>query len=73
MAGIFWTEEELKIVKEMGLAGKSMKDILSVLKSRSMDSVRKQLTLMGIDAQIKPEIDYEAFKQIMKEGKKRCL
>lgn len=68
---IIWSDEEVKILREMSEAGFTCDEISVVLKSRNSDSIRSKALRMGITVPRNgyPEIDVEAFKRLMK-GKK---
>lgn len=77
MAGTPWTKEEEKILRQLSEAGVSSQTAAKVLRTRSphsIDSKAKNMGLhMGLGA-IKPEIDHEMFKQLVKDaGKKKCI
>jgi hypothetical protein len=69
MSGAFWKDQELDILKEMVEAGRSLQEIMSVLKSRTAEGIRNQMDSKGLSFSREPEIDMEAFKKIMKGGK----
>lgn len=62
----FWTAQEVDILRKMVEAGKSIDDIRKVLVARSANAIRCKVNDIGMIFQGKPEIDFEAFKQIMK-------
>jgi hypothetical protein len=70
-----WTEEETSMLLEMAKAGKPIDDILKVFPYRTENSIRSLANKHGISATSygKPEINYEAFKKIMKGGQQKCL
>lgn len=66
MAGIPWTEAERDILKKMAEAGKSANDICRVLVCRTRSGVFSQAYDMGLLLSgATPEVDMEAFNQIM--------
>jgi hypothetical protein len=69
MSGAFWKDQELDILKEMVEAGRSLQEIMSVLKSRTAEGIRNQMDSKGLSFSREPEIDMETFKKIMKGGK----
>jgi hypothetical protein len=69
MAGILWTEKEIEILKELATAGRDAREISLVLKSRSRAAIHEQASRQGISvgaASQEPEIDFEAFKKMLK-------
>lgn len=70
-----WTEEETSMLLEMAKAGKPISDILKVFPYRTANSIRAVANKHGLTASYcgKPEINYEAFKKIMKGGQQKCL
>lgn len=71
-----WTVQEEDILEKMVVAGKSPQDVVAVLKSRSVDSVRQKSEKMKLIWVCSyPEIDLKAFKEKMgdaiKERKSR--
>jgi diphthamide synthase (EF-2-diphthine--ammonia ligase) len=73
MMRILWTSEEKDVLEKMVNEGFSLAAIRKVLKSRTEDSIRGQARTMGIDITGKPEIDYEAFKSMLKGAKQKCV
>lgn len=72
----FWTDEEVKILKEMIDAGMTLPEIKNVLKSRSLASLRNKASDLGlhVSAYDQPEIDMKAFKELMKQRRNvKCL
>lgn len=66
MAGIPWTEKEKDLLKKMAEKGLTAKDVMLVLKSRSIASISAQAASMGLSlCQKEVEIDEVAFKKIM--------
>lgn len=66
MAGMRWTDKEIKILKTLCKAGKTMPEVQKVFPHRTKNGIHcraseEGLSLMGLE----PEIDEEAFKKIM--------
>lgn len=71
---IQWTKKEVEILKAMAAAGKSVDEVLQVLKSRTKHGVVNKAEHMGIKLTPKPECDFAAFERLMKTGgKSKCL
>ena len=71
---INYIPEEDKIIREMAAAGKTPAQIAQVLTTRTKDSITTHCYRRGIELTVyKPEIDFDAFKRIMKAGKQKCL
>jgi hypothetical protein len=62
---IQWTKKEVEILKAMAAAGKTVDEVLSVLKSRTKHGVVTKAEHMGIKLTPKPVFDEAAFKRIM--------
>lgn len=75
MAGMRWTEKEIKILKALCKAGKTMPEVQKVFPHRTKNGIHcraseEGLSLMGLE----PEPDFAAFERIMKKGgKQKCL
>ncbi len=68
MSGLFWTEEEEEILRKAAEKELTAKQLVSVLKSRSENAINQKAALLGISLRGgKPEIDREAYEQILKE------
>lgn len=61
-----WDEKETEILRKMVEAGKSAEDVGKVLVGRSSNAIRSKVNSIGMAFHATPEIDFEAFKQIMK-------
>lgn len=64
-----WDEKETEILRKMVEAGKTVDDVRRVLVGRSENSVRFKVRAMDMVFRPHPEIDFEAFKQIMKTAR----
>lgn len=62
---LLWTKKEIEILKIMAEAGKSVDEVLTVLKSRTDSAVLGKAERLGITFTPKPEFDEAAFKKIM--------
>jgi hypothetical protein len=65
----FWTVQEVDILRKMVEAGKSVNDIRMVLTARSNNAIRCKVNDIGMVFRGTPEIDFEAFKQIMQTAR----
>lgn len=66
MAGIPWTDKEKDILKKMAEKGRTAKEVITVLKSRSTRAINCQAAVMGLSLQEREvEIDEAAFRKIM--------
>jgi len=66
MSGVPWTDKEIEILKEMAQKGFRVQDIQKVLKSRSINGIRNKALLLNLSLMgERPEIDFEAFRQMM--------
>ena len=70
---IKWKPKEIDILKKMISANKRPEDVVTVLKSRSIDSVRNKASRLGLGFMYEPECDFAAFERIMKGGRQKCL
>jgi len=62
----FWTEAEKEILKSMAMANRCAKDIIKVLKSRTIHSVNQKAAELGLSlAGKEPEIDINEFNRLM--------
>jgi hypothetical protein len=67
--GLPWTNEEIRILREMAEARKSPKQIVAVLRSRTEHAIVYKAKEMGIAFRCyEPEIDLDAFNRLMKRG-----
>jgi len=67
MAGKIWADDETDILRQMAAAGKTARQISAVLKSRSIASINDKSCREGISlSRGDPEIDFEAFRKIMR-------
>lgn len=62
-----WTEKEVDILKKMLDAGCSLREMADILKSRTEAGIRAQLRSQGWHVVNTREIDYDAFKKLMKQ------
>lgn len=69
---MMWTEEEESILKRMAEKNFKPSDISKVLKSRSPAAIEKRAIALGIPLRTHPDIDYDAFKQMIKKGATPC-
>lgn len=74
----FWTQQEINILNELAGVEACLDDVLKVLPYRSRESIRLKLRAEGIVGikgvnSVPPPPNLDALKQILKEGKKRCL
>ena len=65
MSGSQWSKEEMDVLKIMCEADKKIEQISLVLKDRSIDAIRSKASKAGFELGGKPQINKEAFKQIM--------
>lgn len=70
---IKWKPKEIEILKKMIKANKRPEDVATVLKSRSIDSVRNKAARLGLGFLYEPEYDFAAFERMMKGGQQKCL
>jgi len=69
-----YTKQEDEIILQLNKKGYSPKDIAKVLKSRKADQIKDRGYTLGVKWTKEPEIDFEAFKKLMKQtGKCKCL
>jgi hypothetical protein len=66
MTSKLWTEKETAILKQMIAAACDAGKITKVLKSRSICAIKHKAEQLGLSLVSKPEIDFEAFKKIMR-------
>lgn len=65
---MLWLVDEERALERMVKAGKTTKEISLVLVNKSENAIDKKTRRLGLELnKPKPKIDYEAFKQIMKE------
>lgn len=67
MMSTLWSDQEIEIVKKMFMAKKSPKEIAKVLICRSSCAIERKLYSLGLFYSDNPEIDMDAYKQIMEE------
>ena len=68
MARIYWTDEELMILRDAAEKGVMAKQLAQILKSRTKASIDNKARELGVSlAGGKPEIDRKAYRRIMKE------
>jgi len=71
--GQIWTKKEEEILKTLIEHGCTIEQCCNVFPSRSIDSLRRKIVRMGLEIIRKePDINFEAFKQLMR-GKQECL
>lgn len=70
-----WSPEEEDVLKKLATRGCVVTEIQAVLKSRSFDAIHNKAHKMGLSlAGRTPEIDFDAFKNLMKaERSVKCL
>lgn len=73
MSRAFWSDKEVEILQKMARAGKTPQEVVKVLKSRTITSIQKKASDQGISFSDSPEIDFDAFKNMMKNGRTKCL
>lgn len=65
---IRWTDEEISLLKQLwNNMNVSMDDMASVLKSRSIPTIKQKASTLGLPpfgSRQKPDIDYEFLKKI---------
>jgi hypothetical protein len=65
----YWTEKEIEILRKLSAAGCTPKQAASVFKSRSFDAIKCMAKKLDLPLCGKPpEIDMEAFKQLMRKS-----
>ena len=73
MQRLTWTLKEEEILKLMVAGGKMPEDIIKILKSRSINSVKNKAYGMGLSfGGPAPEIDMDEYARFMK-GETKCL
>jgi len=66
MDRIPWQENEIEILKKMAAAGRRVREISAVLKSRSSNSINCKAYSLGLSlGEGEPEIDMDEFKRLM--------
>lgn len=71
---IQWTKKEVEILKAMASAGKTLEEVMSVLKSRSEHGIIFKAAHLGLNFTTRPVCDFAAFERLMKKGgKSKCL
>jgi hypothetical protein len=72
MRGTFWSDEEVKILKELAEKKVSAKDMQLVLKGRTINAIRSKLNELGLRSyQYGCEIDYAMLDKIRKAVSKK--
>jgi hypothetical protein len=72
MRGTFWSEEEVKILKELADKNVSVRDMQLVLKGRTFNAIRSKLDELGIKLyRCGCEIDYAMLDKIRKVVSKK--
>ena len=66
MARAFWSAQEVDILKQMVTVGKDISEIQKVLISRTTGAIMNKIGELGLSMAGKTEIDFEAFKKIMR-------
>lgn len=62
----FWTDREIEILQEMANNKCTIADACRVLKSRTKHAINQKAASLGLVFGGEPEIDFEAFKRIIK-------
>ena len=75
MAGRAWSKQEEEILRDLAKAGHGARKIMTVLKSRTVHAVQQKADAMDVRlGSPEPEIDFDAFKNLMKaERSVKCL
>lgn len=70
-----WTQEETDILLQLISAAKTISEIQKVFPYRTESSIRSAAAKHGLTVSrySSPEINFDAFKQLMKGGKQKCL
>lgn len=70
-----WTPEEELVLKQLAEHGCTIKDIEKVLISRTRHGIHCKADTMGLSLTgLKPKIDFEVFKQLLKKEREiTCL
>jgi hypothetical protein len=72
MRGTLWSDEEVKILKELAEKKVSAKDMQLVLKGRTINAIRSKLDELGLRCyQCGCEIDYAMLDKIRKAVSKK--
>jgi hypothetical protein len=72
MSGRFWSEEEVKILRELAEEKISARDIQLVLKGRTLTAIKMKLDELGLmRSQRGCEIDYAMLERIRKVVSKK--
>jgi len=65
-ARAFWTEEEIKILKDLHKHGATVEEIAQVLVDRSEDAIRSQLSRYNLKANSRRStVNYERYKELV--------
>lgn len=66
-----WSDEEIDMLIQMGKAGKTLDEVCKVFPYRSRESIRTASYRYGyiLSTCSRAEINYDAFKELMKGGK----
>jgi len=65
-ARAFWTEEEIKILKDLHKHGATVEEIAQVLVDRSEDAIRSQLSRYGLKANSQRyTVDYKRYEELL--------
>ena len=62
----FWTDKELEILQSMAENKCTIADACRVLKSRTKNAISQKAANLNLSFAGEPEIDFEAFKRIIK-------
>ena len=70
-----WTQEETDILLQLISAAKTISEIQKVFPYRTESSIRSAAAKHGLTVSrySSPEINFGAFKELMKGGKQKCL
>jgi hypothetical protein len=65
-----WDPKEIEILRQLSEAGATYYDAAKILKSRTTDSIRIKCRHLGISLNgTPPEIDFDAFKALLRKQK----
>lgn len=69
MPRMYWTEEEVEILKDGAQRGFTIEQLLDVLKSRTRNSITNKAYTLGLSLQGgRPEIDREAYRRHLEQA-----
>lgn len=66
MAHMPWTDQEIKILKELAGREKNAREVALVLKSRTVEAISAKGYALGLSFEKSPEIDMDAYRAMMK-------